>query len=88
MSSNSVCNHTRDLQIRLPLRGGPILLSLVQTELDSTQSYYHTYSFQCDPCDAGYVGYTRLHLHNRAKGHKQQSSVIAKHYKTRTCTGQ
>ena len=42
MSSNSVCNHTRDKQIRLPLRGRPILLSLVwlQTELDSTQSFY------------------------------------------------
>ena len=43
MSSNSVCNHTRDKQIGLPLRGRPILLSLVwlQAELDSTQSYYH-----------------------------------------------
>ena len=42
MESNSVCNHTRDKQIGLPLRGRPILLSLVwlQTELDSTQSYY------------------------------------------------
>ena len=40
MSSNSVCNHTRDKQIGLPLCGRPILLSLVwlQTELDSTQS--------------------------------------------------
>ena len=31
--------------------------------------------------DAGYVGYTRVHLHNRVKGHNQQSSAIAKHYK-------
>ena len=47
MSSNSVCNHTRDKQIGLPLRGRPILLSLVwlQTELDSTQSYYHYYLY-------------------------------------------
>jgi len=28
-------------------------------------------SFQCDLCDAGYVGYTRGHLHNREKGHKR-----------------
>ena len=44
MSSNSVCNHTRDKQIGLPLRGRPILLSIVwlQTELDSTQSYITT----------------------------------------------
>ena len=43
MSSNSVCNHTGDKQIGLPLRGRPILLSLVwlQTELDDTKSYYH-----------------------------------------------
>ena len=43
MSSNSACNHTRDKQIGLPLRGRPILLSFVwlQTELDSTQSYFH-----------------------------------------------
>ena len=39
----TVCYHTRDKQIELPLRGRPILLSLVwlQIELDSTQSYYH-----------------------------------------------
>ena len=42
MLSNSVCNHTRDKQIGLPLRGRPILLSLVwlQTELNSI-TYYH-----------------------------------------------
>ena len=39
------------------------------------------YNFQCDLCDAGYVGCTHSHLHNRVKGHKQQSSAIAKHYK-------
>ena len=37
------------------------------------------YGFQCD--NAGYVGYTRGHLHNHVKGHKQQSSAIAKDYK-------
>ena len=41
------------------------------------------YNFQCDLCAAGYVHVrnTRGHLHNRVKGHKQQSSAIAKHYK-------
>ena len=39
------------------------------------------YGFQCDLYDAGYAGYTRGHLHNSVKGHKQQSSAIAKHYK-------
>ena len=48
MSFNSVCNHDiRDKQIGLPLRGRPILLSLLweQTELDATPPYYH-YKFQ------------------------------------------
>ena len=39
------------------------------------------YGFQCVLCDGGDVGYTRGHLHNGEKGHKQQSSAIAKHYK-------
>ena len=40
MLSNSVCNHTRDKQIGLPVRGRPILLSLawLQTKLDNTKS--------------------------------------------------
>ena len=43
MLSSSACNHTGDKQIELSLIGRPILLSLVwlQTELDTTQSYYH-----------------------------------------------
>ena len=28
------------------------------------------YSFQCDLCDAGYVGYTCRHLHQRIEEHK------------------
>ena len=44
-------------------------------------SVFGFYSFQCDLCDAGYVGYASGHLRNRVKGHKQQSSAIAKHYK-------
>ena len=47
-----------------------------------------TILWQCDLCDAVYVGYTRGHLHNRVKGHKQQSSAIAKLYKkVHGCTG-
>ena len=38
------------------------------------------YRFQCDLCDAGYVGYTRGHLHTRVDGHKQKASSICKHY--------
>ena len=34
------------------------------------------YNFQCDLCDAGYVGYTRGHLHNRVKGPNVRSGSI------------
>ncbi|XP_067030660.1 uncharacterized protein [Acropora muricata] len=38
------------------------------------------YKFQCNLCDAGYVGYSRGHLHERVDGHRQKSSSICKHY--------
>ena len=45
------------------------------------------YNFQCDLCDSSYVGCTCGHLHNRVKGHKQQSSAIPPLQTiTRTCT--
>ena len=37
------------------------------------------YSFSCDLCDAGYVGYTARHLFQRIAEHKRQSSSISKH---------
>ena len=38
------------------------------------------YLFKCDLCDAGYVGYTKGHLHTRVEGHRQKGSSICKHY--------
>ena len=35
--------------------------------------------FQCDLCDASYVGYTLRHLHQRVNERKNQSSSIGKH---------
>ena len=37
------------------------------------------YIFKCDLCDAGYVGYTKGHLHWRVEGHRQKSSSVARH---------
>ena len=39
------------------------------------------YKFQCDLCDAGYVGFTRRHLHQRVEKHKNSSSSIGKHFR-------
>ena len=38
------------------------------------------YEFKCNLCDAGYVGYTRGHLHERVEGHTRKPSSIYKHY--------
>ena len=54
-------------------------LSVKETKPPIVNQQCVVYSFQCDLCDVGYVGYTRVHLHNRVKRHKQQSSAIAKH---------
>ena len=40
------------------------------------------YGFQCDLCGAGYVGYTRGHLHNRVKGGKRTQTTILRHCQT------
>ena len=37
--------------------------------------------FKCDLCDAGYVGFTRRHLHQRVDEHRQTSSSIDKHFR-------
>ena len=37
--------------------------------------------FQCDLCDAGYVCFTRRHLHQRVEEHKNSSSSIGKHFR-------
>ena len=37
------------------------------------------YQFKCDQCDAGNVGYTTQHLHQRIEVHKM--SVVGKHVK-------
>lgn len=55
VSSNSVCNQSRDSQqIGLPLQGPPSLLITVrlQTVLDNTQSHYHykLYRYKIKPC--------------------------------------
>jgi len=39
------------------------------------------YQFECDLCDASYVGYTKRHLHERIEEHKNNQSSIYKHYK-------
>ena len=39
------------------------------------------YKFEFDLHDAGYVGFTRHHLHQRVKEHKNSSSSIGKYFR-------
>ena len=42
----------------------------------------HVYKFECDLCDAGYVGYTSRHLHQRIEEHyKIARSSIGQHFR-------
>ena len=41
------------------------------------------YKFKCDLCDAGYVGFTRRHLHQRVDEHRHTSSSIGKHFRNK-----
>ena len=89
ISADIVKKQPKDLSLKVHTTIQPVFVSrkierdlnVKETKPPIVNQQYVVYSFQCDLCDAGYVGYTRGHLHNRVKGHKQQSSAIAKHYK-------
>ena len=89
ISADIVRKQLKDLSLKVHTTIQPVFvsrkieqeLSVKETKPPIVNQQCVVYGFQCDLCDAGYVGYTRGHLHNRVKGHKQQSSAIAKHYK-------
>ena len=90
-SANFVKGQLRDLSLKVNTNIQPVFVSRkIDQELNVKEAKPSivneqcvVYKYQCDlyVCDAGYIGYTRGHLHNRVKGHKQQSSAIAKHCK-------
>ena len=55
-------------------------LSLCEPKPNIVTQQCVVYLFKCDLCDAGYVGYTKGHLHTRVEGHRQKASSICKHY--------
>ena len=89
ISADIVKKQLKDLSLKVHTTIQPVFvsrkieqeLSVKETKPPIVNQQCVVYGFQCDLCDAGYVGYTRGHLHNRVKGHKQHSSAIAKHYK-------
>ena len=88
ISANIVKEQLKDMSLEVNTTIQPVFvsrkieqeLSVKETKPSTVNEQCVVYNFQCDLCDAGYVGYTCGHLHNRVKGHKQQSSAIVKHY--------
>ena len=88
-SANFVKGQLRDLSLKVNTNIQPVFVSrkidqklnVKEAKPSIVNEQCVVYKYQCDLCDAGYIGYTRGHLHNRVKGHKQQSSAIAKHCK-------
>ena len=55
-------------------------LSLREPEPNIVIQQCVVYLFKCDLCDAGYVGYTKGHLHTQVERHRQKAPSIYKHY--------
>ena len=95
ISADIVRKQLKDLSLKVHTTIQPVFvsrkieqeLSVKETKPPIVNQQCVVYDFQCDLCDAGYVGYTRVHLHNRVNGHKQNNPPPLPNT-TRTCTGQ
>ena len=88
-SANYVKKKLKDLSIKVQTTVQPVFVSrkigqdlkVREMKPQIVNQQRVVYRFQCDLCDAGYVGYTRGHLHTRLDGHiKQKTSTVYKHY--------
>ena len=78
ISADIVKKQLKDLSLKVHTTIQPVFVSrkierefsVKETKPPVVNQQCVVYRFQCDLCDAGYVGYTRGHLHNRVKGHK------------------
>ena len=64
-----------------------LIVTLLSWEKQHRNCGYHLISvlLLSDLCDAGYVGFTRRHLHQRVDEHRQSSS-IGKHFHDKHCS--
>ncbi|XP_068723610.1 uncharacterized protein [Montipora capricornis] len=84
----SVKRQLRDLSSKVQKTIQPVFtsrklkqdLSLREPKPNIVTQQCVVYLFKCDLCDAGYVGYTKGHLHTRVEGHRPKASSIYRHY--------
>ena len=67
------------------LLGLLLLLLLLFLFKDSVNQQRVVDKFECDFCDASYVGHTLRHLHLRAAEYTEQSSSIGKRFISEHC---
>ena len=88
-SADIVRTQLKDLSQKIQTSVQPVFVSqkierdlkLREAEPPIVNQQCLVYKFQCDLCDAGYVGFTRRHLHQRVEEHKNSSSSIGKHFR-------
>ena len=61
------------------------LICVHEIKLPIVNQEHVIYEFQCDLCDASYVGYTLRHLHQPVAERTKQSSSIGKHFINKHC---
>ena len=87
-SANYVKKELKHLSIKVQITVQPVFasckigqdLKVRETKPQIINQQCVIYRFQCDLCDAGYVGYTRGHLNTHVDGHKQKASSVYKHH--------
>ena len=87
-SANYVKKQLKDLSLQVQTTVQPVFVSckinrrlkVEEKKPQIVDQQCVVYHFQCDLCDAGYVGYMHVHLHVHVVGHKQWSSSLYKQY--------
>ena len=88
VSANVVKKHLTDLSSKIKTTIQPALISrklnedlkVWEVKPAPVSQQCLLYKFQCNLWNAGYVDYTRGHLHECVDGHKQKSMSICKQY--------
>ena len=88
-----VCKQLKDLSLKTHTVIQPVFVSdkiqrelkVHEIKLPIVNQQRVIYKFQCDLCDASYVGYTLRPLHQRVPEHTKQSSSIGKHFINEHC---
>ena len=77
-SADTLRSQLKDLSQKIQVTIQPVFVShkieqdlkLHEVKLPVVNQQCLVYQFKCDLCDAGYVGFTRRHLHQRVEEHK------------------